>query len=46
MMDLIKIPSWISLLVIVSILATAGLSSWYVSKIEERQKAKKDPFSN
>lgn len=46
LMDLIKIPSWISLLVIVSILTTAGLSSWYVSKIEERQKAKKDPFSN
>ncbi|MBK7844277.1 MAG: TerC family protein [Bdellovibrionales bacterium] len=46
LMDLIKIPSWISLLVIISILATAGLSSWYVSKIEERQKEKKDPFSN
>ncbi|PIS10895.1 MAG: hypothetical protein COT73_06925 [Bdellovibrio sp. CG10_big_fil_rev_8_21_14_0_10_47_8] len=36
LMDMIKIPSWISLLVIFSILTTAALSSWYVAKLEER----------
>lgn len=36
--DFFKIPSWVSLLVIFSILTTAGLSSWYVSKIEEKNK--------
>lgn len=30
--DFVKIPSWVSLLVILGILTTAGLSSWYVSK--------------
>lgn len=32
--DFIKIPSWVSLLVIFSILVTAALSSWYVAKVE------------
>ncbi len=35
-MPLFKIPSWISLLVIFSILTTAGLSSWYVARLETR----------
>ncbi|HEY8272661.1 MAG TPA: hypothetical protein VIG33_17335, partial [Pseudobdellovibrionaceae bacterium] len=43
--DFFKIPSWISLLVIFAILTTAGLSSWYVARIEERQKGKTDPFA-
>lgn len=30
--DLFKIPSWVSLLVIFSILVTAALSSWYVAR--------------
>lgn len=34
LMDFFKIPSWISLLVIFSILVTAGLSSWYVARLE------------
>lgn len=39
--DFVKIPSPVSLLVIFSILVTAGLSSWYVVRLEERkQKAK------
>jgi len=32
--EVVKIPSWISLLVIFSILLTAALSSWYVSRLE------------
>ncbi|RYZ88602.1 MAG: TerC family protein [Proteobacteria bacterium] len=36
--DFYKIPSWVSLLVIFSILATAALSSWYVAKIEDKKK--------
>ncbi len=36
LMDFIKIPSWISLLVIFSILLTAALGSWYVTKVEEK----------
>lgn len=32
--DFVKIPSWVSLIVIFAILATAGLGSWYVSKRE------------
>lgn len=35
--DLFKIPSWISLLVIFSILTTAALSSWYVARIEAKK---------
>jgi tellurite resistance protein TerC len=35
--DFVKIPSPISLLVIFSILVTAGLSSWYVVKLEEKK---------
>jgi len=38
--DFIKIPSWVSLLVIFAILTTAGLSSWYVARIEEKRKLK------
>lgn len=38
LVDFIKIPSWISLLVIFSVLTTAGLSSWYVAKIEEKSR--------
>lgn len=45
LVDFIKIPSWISLLVIFMVLTTAGLSSWYVAKVEERKKAKSDPFT-
>ncbi len=37
LMDVFKIPSWISLLVIFSILVTAALSSWYVARLEERE---------
>jgi tellurite resistance protein TerC len=33
-MDWFKIPSWVSLLVIFSILFTAALSSWYVARLE------------
>ncbi len=36
LIEVYKIPSWVSLLVIFSILATAALSSWYVTKLEER----------
>jgi tellurite resistance protein TerC len=39
--DLYHIPSWVSLLVIVSILTTAALSSWYVAKIEAQRELKK-----
>lgn len=35
LLDVFKIPSWVSLLVVFSILATAGLSSWYVAKMEK-----------
>ncbi len=34
LLDVYKIPSWISLLVIFSILTTAALSSWYVTRRE------------
>lgn len=37
LLDFFKIPSWVSLLVVFSILITAGLSSWYVVKMEERK---------
>lgn len=37
LIDLYKIPSSVSLLVILGILVTAGLSSWYVARIEERK---------
>lgn len=33
--DLVKVPTWVSLLVIVFVLITAGLSSWYVNRREE-----------
>jgi tellurite resistance protein TerC len=45
LMDIYQIPSWISLLVIFSILTTAALGSWYVNRIEERRKLKADPFA-
>ena len=44
LVDVIKIPSWISLLVIFMVLTTAGISSWYVAKVEEQKKGKIDPF--
>ncbi len=34
--EVFKIPSWVSLLVILGILSTAGLSSWYVNRVEQR----------
>ena len=37
LLEVYKIPSWISLLVIFSILTTAALSSWYVAKIEAKR---------
>ena len=43
-MDFVKIPSWISLLVITSILITAALSSWYVARVEEGRRKKDDPL--
>lgn len=36
--DFFKIPSWVSLLVIFSILTTAALSSWYVSRIPQNRR--------
>ena len=36
LLDVFKIPSWVSLLVIFSILVTAALSSWYVAKLQEQ----------
>lgn len=45
LIDFFKIPSWVSLLVIFAVLATAGLSSWYVARIEAKQKEKADPFT-
>ncbi len=38
LLDIFKIPSWVSLLVVFSILLTAALSSWYVARIEERER--------
>lgn len=38
LIDFYKIPSWVSLLVIFSILATAGLGSWYVARLENSKK--------
>ncbi len=35
LMDVFKIPSWVSLLVISGILITAALSSWYVARHEK-----------
>lgn len=45
LVDFIKIPSWISLLVIFSVLTTAGLSSWYVAAVEIKKNNKVDPFT-
>lgn len=36
LMEVFKIPSWVSLLVIFSILITAALSSWYVARVEKK----------
>ncbi|MGE3388290.1 MAG: TerC family protein [Bdellovibrionales bacterium] len=36
LLEVFKIPSWISLLVIFSILVTAALSSWYVARLEAK----------
>lgn len=41
LMDVVHIPSWVSLLVIIGILTTAALSSWYVSRLEARREAEK-----
>lgn len=38
--DWIKIPSWVSLVVIATILITAGLTSWYVASLEKKQNPK------
>ncbi|MGZ5279265.1 MAG: TerC family protein [Pseudobdellovibrionaceae bacterium] len=38
LLDVFKIPSWVSLLVVFSILTTAALSSWYVAKVEARER--------
>lgn len=40
LVDFFKIPSWISLLVIFAILTTAGLTSWYVARVEKMQNKK------
>ncbi len=40
LIDFIKVPSWVSLSIIFSILFTAAISSWYVNKIEEDKKLK------
>ncbi|MGE3261947.1 MAG: TerC family protein [Bacteriovoracia bacterium] len=40
LVDFIKIPSWVSLLVIFSILATAALGSWYVAQVEKRKEGR------
>jgi tellurite resistance protein TerC len=40
LMDVFKIPSWISLLVVIAILTTAALCSWYVNRLEERRMQK------
>ena len=37
LIDIIKIPSWFSLSVIFTILATAGITSWYVAKVEKNK---------
>lgn len=37
LVDFIKIPSWVSLLVIFSILATAALGSWYAAQVERKR---------
>lgn len=37
LLDVFKIPNWISLLVIFSILTTAALGSWYVARLEEKK---------
>lgn len=36
-LEFVKIPSWVSLLVISLVLTTAGLSSWYVSALETKR---------
>lgn len=40
LIDVVKIPSWISLLVIMMTLLTAALSSWYVAKMENKKNKK------
>ena len=39
LLDFFKIPSWVSLLVIFSILTTAALSSWYVARVDKSKKS-------
>ncbi len=38
LVDFVTIESWVSLLVIFSVLTTTGLSSWYVARVEARNK--------
>ena len=38
LIDVYKVPSWVSLLVIFMVLSTAILSSWYVSRALDREK--------
>lgn len=45
LVDFVKLPSWVSLLVIFSILTTAGLSSWYVARIEKKKQQKTDSLA-
>ncbi len=40
LVDVFHIPSWVSLLVIIGILTTAALSSWYVDRIEKQRGSK------
>lgn len=37
LIDFVKVPSWVSLLVIFLVLLTAGLSSWYVARSKDEQ---------
>ena len=41
--DFYKIPSWISLAIIFSVLLTAALSSWYVSRVEKEEQPPAGP---
>ncbi|MBX7230715.1 MAG: TerC family protein [Bdellovibrionales bacterium] len=38
--DFVKIPNWVSLLVVFSVLITASLGSWYVSRSQEKKRKK------
>lgn len=36
LMDFVQVPNWVSLLVIIAILTTAALSSWYVARVARK----------